>query len=180
MGGRVIVRTRNNRRVVRAFTLLEMLVTVAIIAIVAVMVIPGAADDSRLRLAAASAVIISDIEYAQAATLANPEQPLAVVFQPGRNLYFLADAAAPGVPVTRPDTGDPYVVTIGIDRAAAAEGVSFTVTDMPSNMLVFQAQGGLDDFTISPVVRLAVGATWLDVSISPTTGQISESAGTDT
>ena len=172
-----MTRNRTRRRLVRAFTLFEMLVTVAIIATVAVMVIPGAGNDSRLRLAAASSVLISDIEYAQAATLARPEQPLAIVFRPAQNLYYVADAAAPGIPITRPDNGEFYVVTIGVDRAAAAVGVTFAVTDVPSDTLVFQAQGGLADFTIDPVVRFTLGDVWLDVAVSPTTGQVTEAAG---
>jgi prepilin-type N-terminal cleavage/methylation domain-containing protein len=176
MGDRRLMRiaTRPARR---GFTLFEILVTIAVIGIVAAVILPGIGDDRALRLSALSTVLISDIEYAQAATIANPETPIVVQFSPANNMYWLATAAVPNFPISRSDTGDYYFVVLGTGRASSAPGATLTVADMPNARLTFQAQGGLDDFTVNPVVRLNLDGRWRDIAITPTTGQISETSG---
>jgi prepilin-type N-terminal cleavage/methylation domain-containing protein len=161
----------------RAFTLLEVLVTITIIAVIAVMVAPSFSDDTRLRLMAASAIVGSDIEFAQIMTISEPDDPIVVRFDTDQDRYWLAYASDPETPMTRPDTGDTYLVAMGNGRAAAAAGVTISTTDIPDDILAFNAQGGVEDFTTHPTVRLALNGRWIDVSIAPSTGTITETDG---
>jgi len=161
----------------KGFTLLEVLITITIIAVIAVMVAPSFSDDTRLRLMAASAVLSSDIELAQVMTISQPDEPVVVVFDPDQDRYWLAYASAPDVPITRSDTGTPYRVVMGQGRAAAAIGVTFSTTDITGDILKFNAQGGIEDFTTQPTITLSLSGRWIDVTIAPSTGSITETSG---
>jgi len=160
----------------RAFTLLEMLIVITIIATIAALVIPSFNDDSRLRLMAASSVITSDIELAQVMTISQPDQPMVVRFEPDHHRYHLARASDPATPINREDTGEPYRVTLGQGRASTAEGVTFTTAEIPDNTLAFNPQGGVDDFTTSPRITLSLAGRTITLDISASTGSITETA----
>ncbi|UCD75599.1 MAG: prepilin-type N-terminal cleavage/methylation domain-containing protein [Phycisphaerales bacterium] len=161
----------------RGFTLLEMLVTLTIIAIVATMVIPAFRDDSLLRVMAAASVMSSDIEMAQMMTIADPDRPVVVRFDPDDSRYWLARADDPDNPVAREDTDEPYLVVLGLDRAIAAAGVTFTVSGMNQSTLTFNEQGGLDDFTATPQITLAMDDETIIISVGATTGTITQTGG---
>ena len=52
---------------------------------------PAFQEDNRLRLTAASAILASDIEYAQVLNIAHPDEPVVVVFDADGATYWLAD-----------------------------------------------------------------------------------------
>jgi prepilin-type N-terminal cleavage/methylation domain-containing protein len=160
-----------------AFTLLEVLVVITILAVVAVLAAPSFSDDARLRLMAASTILGSDIELAQVMTISQPENPVVVTFDVSQNRYWLAYASAPEVPTTRADTGDAYLVVIGEGRAAAAIGVTLTTTAITDDILAFNAQGGLEDFTTQPKITLTLNGQWIELAIAPSTGTITETNG---
>ncbi len=165
------------RPIRRAFTLLEMLVVVTIIGTAAVLVLPSFNDDTRLRLMAATAVMTSDIEYAQVMTISRPDDPVVIRFDPPRNQYWLSLESAPGTPITREGDGEPYLVTMGQGRASTATGVTFTVTGMDADTLIFNPQGGLEDFANAPVITLSLTGQTTRIDIATSTGSITETAG---
>ena len=75
-------------RVHRAYTLVEMLLTVAILAIAATMVIPSMGDSDTLRVQAAIRVIVADLTFAQSDALAF-QQRRAIVFNEATNSYAI-------------------------------------------------------------------------------------------
>jgi prepilin-type N-terminal cleavage/methylation domain-containing protein len=158
-----------------AFTLLEILVTLTVIAAIAAVVMPLMSDDSRLRVMAASSLVTSDIEAAQVMTIATPDKPVVVRFDPDTSTYWLAYATTPDTPITRDDTGEAYQVTLGQGRARAAGGVNITLESVTANTITFAAHGGLNDFTATPVIRLARNAQGIQLTIAPNTGSITES-----
>jgi len=164
-----------SRSVRSAFTLLEMLVALTILAAVASVVAPMLSDDSRLRAMAASCVLSSDIELAQVMTISHPDKPVVVRFAANAPRYWLAYASTPDTPLLREDNGEPYDVTLGFGRARGADGVTIALDQVTSNTITFAAHGGLDDFTHSPVVRLARNTRGIQLAISPNTGSIRES-----
>jgi prepilin-type N-terminal cleavage/methylation domain-containing protein len=163
-----------NRQSRRAFTLIEMLVALTVIAAVAAVVVPLMSDQSRLRVMAAAGVLSSDIELAQVMTIAHPDEPVVVRFDPDGGRYWLAYASDPETPLPREDTGEDYMIIFGAGRARGALGVTLTVEDVPGNALTFAAHGGLADFTISPRVKMANGSRGIQLAITPNTGSITE------
>jgi prepilin-type N-terminal cleavage/methylation domain-containing protein len=162
----------------RAFTLLELLVAIAILSLLVAAIVPAMSDDSDVRLRSTAAVVISDIEYAQVMTISDPREPVMVVFDPRDATYWLAFESDPAQPIARPGSGEPYEVTFGHGRAWAAEGVILSVANMPGNTLRFNAQAGLKDFTSAPAIRLEIAGgrsnSRIDINIAPITGRITE------
>ncbi|MEM7228247.1 MAG: type II secretion system protein, partial [Planctomycetota bacterium] len=132
----------------RAFTLIEMLMVISIMAMTVVMVLPMVSSDTQPRLRAASVVLRSDIEMAQVLTSSNPTTPVVVHFAADGSGYHLAYRSAPKVPIVRSDTGEPYDEKIGVGRLTSAEGVTISLTDVPDGVLAFNAQNGVEDFTL--------------------------------
>ena len=163
------------------FTLLDMLVTMAVMLIVAAIVLPGSAvgSDAQSRLLAAASIVASDLEFAQVQNITNPEEPVVVRFDVTQNRYWVAFADATETPMSRPDNGEPYEVRLGIGRAAAAAGAVLSVDGITSNTLKFNAQGGIDSLTNSPVITLDLEARWYTLTINPITGSILDDRGTD-
>jgi prepilin-type N-terminal cleavage/methylation domain-containing protein len=162
-------------RSIAAFTLLEMLVTLTVIAAIAAVVAPMLSDDTRLRVMAASSIMSSDIELAQVMTISHPDLPVTVKFDADKATYWLAYAVAPDTPITRDDTGEPYSVTLGAGRARGAAGVTLALDQMTGGAMTFAAHGGLTDFTTTPLIKFACGTRGIQLSIAPDTGSITES-----
>lgn len=161
----------------RGFTLLEMLVTITVVAVVAALVAPMFSDDNRLHLMAGSSVLASDIELAQVMTISFPDRAVVVRFDPTTQTYWLAYSTDPETPLNRTDTGEPYLVTLGQGRALSAQGVQMTPVQVANNMLEFNAQGGLVDFTATPSIQLTRGGSKIILAIAASTGTISETGG---
>lgn len=158
----------------RAFTFIELMVTVTIIAIISVMVMPLLGNDDRAKLMAATQLIMSDIENAQVLTIALPEDPIIVRLDPANNRYWLAPADDPETPILHESTGQPYLVTFGQGRALVADGVVFTVASCPNNKIEFDANGALVDFTAAPTITITCGDETVEVFVAPTTGTVFE------
>lgn len=168
--------TTSRSTIRRGFTLLEMLVTISIIAVAAVLVAPAFNDDARLRLTAASSVLSSDIELAQVMNISYPASPVIVRFEPENQRYWLAYADTPDTPLTREVNGQPYLVEFGVGRASSAADVTFTVDQMTDDTLAFNAQGGLTNYQVTPTIELCRADSAVTLSVAPTTGTVTESA----
>ncbi|MCA9295756.1 MAG: prepilin-type N-terminal cleavage/methylation domain-containing protein [Phycisphaerales bacterium] len=166
-----IPRTVTRRR--GGFTLLEMIIAITILAMTATLVIPMVTSDTAARLRAASVVVRSDIELAQVMTSADPSDPVVMVFNADGKSYALCFASDTTTPITR-QNGGAYQETMGVGRLSSCTNVVFTLTDMPDNTLMFNAHGGLEDFTLSPIITLILDGNSVQLMIAPTTGTISE------
>lgn len=158
----------------RAFTLLELMITVTIIAVVASVVVPMLKDDNRVRVIAAAGLISSDLELAQVMTISYPKDPVVVRFDPENRAYWLAFASDPETPIARNDTGQPYRVVLGESRAITAQGVSFELKDVADNTIEFNAQGGLMEFASAPEIVLTRGDSSMSLAIAASTGTITQ------
>jgi prepilin-type N-terminal cleavage/methylation domain-containing protein len=161
----------------RAFTLVEVMITVTIIALMAALVVPLMGDDNRVRLIAATSVLRSDIELAQVMTMAYPQDPVVVRFDADKQTYWLAFQSDTETPISRVDNGEPYVVQFGAGRAMTADGVQIELSQVLNDTLTFNAQGGIVDFTDSPMIELSRGGSALTLAVAPTTGTITELEG---
>lgn len=167
-------RARQRMALWRAFTLVELLVVVAIIAVTAAFVLPRLTDDAALRVRGAASILISDIEYAQVLTISHPDNPVVVRFDAPASRYWLAYAATPDTPIMRDGTHIPYDVTFGAGRAAPVGDVGISLQDLPGDTLAFDTTGGLVDFSTTPRITLTAGERAVTLVIAPMTGSISE------
>jgi hypothetical protein len=154
------------------------MITVTIIAIIASVVVPMLNDDNRVRLMAAAGILSSDIELAQVMTLSYPKDPVIVRFDPENERYWLAFLSDPETPMSRNDTGQPYLVVFGEERAATAQGVGFRLNNVKDDALIFDAQGALVDFGSTPQIELNRGEAAITLAISASTGTITQLNGT--
>lgn len=163
----------------RGFSLIDTMMAVVILAIVVAVALPALNNNDRLRIRAAAAILTSDIEFAQSMTIAYPNDPVVLVFTPSTQTYYLAHESDTSTPLTRPDTGEVYVVTLGDGRARVAAGVEFQLGGMPDNQMTFDPVGGLKSHTSSPRIRLLTstdpGSPSVFVVIDSMTGTITES-----
>jgi prepilin-type N-terminal cleavage/methylation domain-containing protein len=165
---------KRRRRHGPGFTLFEMLVTISIIAIVVVAVAPRSGNNARLRVMAASTIITSDLELAQVMTIAHPDRPVVVRFEPSKEQYWLAYADAPDTPITREETGEDYIVTLGQGRASSAAGVDIIVHNAPDKTITYNAQGGLENFIADIRIKLTLDGEQINLDLSPATGRVTE------
>lgn len=165
----------------RGFTLIELLVAITVLAVIFAIAAPMMSDDTSLRMRATSGILMSDIEYAQVSSISFPNDPIAIRFNPADAQYWLADADTPDTPMTRPDTGEPYLVTLGEGRASSALGLTLAVENMTDNTITFNEQGGLTQLGASPTIMLGSVHDSIDlvlrIEIDPTTGSLAESFG---
>lgn len=109
----------------RAFTLVEVLVVLAVMAIVAAMVVPSIVAAEEFNVQAATRRIVGDIAYAQNDAVAR-RAVRHVVFESDENRYRLTDSL--DVPLPAPWLGGDYRVDFDEDRAYSGvtlEGVNF-------------------------------------------------------
>jgi hypothetical protein len=122
-------------------------------------------------------MLTSDIEFAQVTSIASPDRQLVIRLDPEESAWWLAEVSTPEDPILRPDTGEPYVTTLGKGRALSAAGTTLEIAGLSDRTLAFDAQGGLVDFTATPSITLAAGDDWIRLDIAATTGTVSETAG---
>ncbi len=159
------------------FTLIDIMVTLTIIAVMATVLLPRMDDGGRLRLMAGSRLLASDIEMAQIMTIANPADPIVVKFEPTLGTYWLAPASDPDNPILRPGATQLYKVVFGQGRGRTAKDVTFALSDVTGDVLTFNEQGGILDPTLEPQIKLKRGSRWITLTVSTMTGTISETAG---
>lgn len=158
----------------RAFTLIEILIVVVIIAMVGALAIPYFSRDHRDRSLAAASLLQADLRFAQLATMASPQDPLIVRFKEDGTGYWLARLSAPNDPIVRPDTGAVWNITMGVDRARRSRNVSLATSGINSGMLRFTPLGSVHGASGTPTITLSAagggsGGTCV-VTVDPTTG----------
>lgn len=161
-----------------AFTLLEMLIAVAVLATIAALLVPTSSHvNDRARLNAASWILASDLEVAQILSITSPGDPVVVRFDPPNARYWLAYSSDPDEPLIRADTAEPYIVTLGEGRAATAVNVLMQTRNMSNNTVRFDPHGGLSNFNSTPAIIFRMRDNefpQMQLTISPMTGTVSE------
>ena len=156
----------------RAFTLIEMMIAMVVIAIMAVVVMPALAPEDAIKLVSASNMLASDLEYAQSASLSGPTDPIVVVFDADAPRYWLARASDPDSPIERPGSADAYLMEMGVGLARQLDGIEFEVANVSDNSIQYDAFGRLDQLD-NAFVRIHNHTGEIFVSISASTGSVS-------
>ncbi|MBL8746153.1 MAG: hypothetical protein JNK58_07335 [Phycisphaerae bacterium] len=126
----------------RAFTLLDLMLTIAILAIISVVAAPSLRPNDSLKLISAATILAADLEYAQSATLEHPADPTVVRIDAEKKTYWLARASDPESPINRPD-GSPYEVVFGAGANNYLAGIGLSAKELPASAVTFDAFGRL-------------------------------------
>jgi len=152
--------------------MINLLVSMAILVLVASVAIVSLAPDDRARVLGGADLLASDLEHAQALSMVTPDDPIVVRIDALNDGYWLERRSEPDVAITRPD-GTPYVVIFGSGDAATYTGVDLSIVAGADNAAVeFDAFGRL--VTLSDAVFLfSMGEEDVWLSASSSTGFVS-------
>lgn len=155
-----------------AFTIIELLISLAFLAILAALAVPLAGDSDELRLDAARRLLTSDLEHTQILAITHPQDEYCLVIHDDGLGWHIAITSDPQTPMLELLTEDPLLLTIGEGRGAPAVGVALN-TNATNNIIAFDPNGGLSDFTLETSVSLSIGESESTLSISASTGTLS-------
>ncbi len=160
------------------FTMLELLVVVAIIAIAAAIVVPMASSAGTMQLRAAVTMVAADLEYAKSMSISRGKR-YSVVFDSGAESYRITDPN--GTTISHPikGPGSAYAVDFrGDGRLKDVEIVSASF-DGPSAVSfdylgIPYSAGATPAALLNPgVITLRAGGSTRTVQVEPVTGYIS-------
>lgn len=155
----------------RAFTIVELLIVVVLMAIAATMVMPLFADSGATRLRAATRLLVADLAFAQIESITHADDTCVMSFDQANGAYTIAKSSAPTTPMTDPITNQPYVTQFGSGRASETAGVSIQAYSLGGdNKIVFGQYGEIDQ-TTAATITLQSGVLTMTVQIDPTSGE---------
>lgn len=167
----------SSRRKRYAFSLVELLIVITLIAIAASLAGPLLSDTDGTRLKAAGRLLVADLAFAQMESITHADDLCRVTFDQASGSYTLAKSSAPTTPMTNPGTNRPYVTQFGIGRASELSGVSIQGYSLGGdNVLAFGVLGETDQAT-SATITLEAGGQSLTIQIDPSTGEASIQGG---
>ena len=155
----------------RGLPLMELVVTVAILSVVASMLIPLLGNDDGNRLGVATILLRDDLEQARFRTVADPQRPLAGVLDGDGLGWRVVDPAMPDVPSAR-DDGSPWTIRAGSGRGAGMDGVRITLEGVSSDMLDFDESGSVRDRSATPRFRMHSGHRIQVLEVGAVTGLV--------
>lgn len=127
-------RTRPNPR---AFTLIDILVTMAVLSIVLFAVMPLFTRDERTRLVAAANLLTADLQNARMLSVQSPGDSTRVVISPLGAGWFLARESEPTQPMDLPTgVGGEWRIVFGEGPASNLWGVRLSVKDTDPDAIV--------------------------------------------
>ena len=155
----------------RGLTLLEMTMTMVILAIVASILVPLMGDDSHGRIGAATILLRDDLEQARFRTVADPENPLAFRIDDDQMGWQLIDPRYPSQPITR-DDGSAWAIRSGEGRGAGMPGVHFALSGTSQPTLEFDESGSILDRSAAPIITISCQEHSQTLKIGAVTGII--------
>src|SRR5690606_2920334 len=125
----IVPRMQTQARRASAFTLVELLIALAIMAIALGIAVPTLRPNARARLISAAELLASGLEYAQSLAIAAPTNFAMGRFDPDAAegpTYWIAYESDPDKPIAKLYSSDAHLVTFGAGDAAQLEGVEIT------------------------------------------------------
>jgi prepilin-type N-terminal cleavage/methylation domain-containing protein len=163
--------------VLRAFTLIEVLVVVTVIAIAGAIVVPQMLKAGTLQIQAGGRMVIADLLYAQNEAIAQAAVRR-VVFDPAQNRYRLTDGSGVALQASwRSGGSNTADYSVDFNRDTRFSGVKLSAADFGGTQTIeFDAlgtpsAGGTVDLTAGNVhYRIAVAPFTGRVTIAPASG----------
>lgn len=156
----------------RGLTMIELVMTMTILAIVAAIALPMFGNSAGGKIAATAILLRDDLEQARFRSVANPAQPRAIVVDSDGLGWRLVDPSAPASAINR-DDGSEWVVRLGEDRAVGLDGVALALGGMGQEnqkMLAFDESGAVWDRSAQPRIRLSCSDRTQTLIIGAVTG----------
>lgn len=156
----------------RAFTMIELMLSLSVLAIACALIIPLSGSTTLARADAAARILRADIEYAQVRTIAHPNDPVSIVLAEDGSGWWVARASDTGVPLPHETTGEPYEVILGHGRASMTASVGVDSTGLHGRILRFDSLGGLSGHVANPVFSLRCETSEVQLTVHASTGFI--------
>ncbi|MEO1237544.1 MAG: prepilin-type N-terminal cleavage/methylation domain-containing protein [Planctomycetota bacterium] len=153
------------------FSMVEVIVVVAVLAVIAALVVPNFRGQDTTKLRSAARLLAADLDTAKAESITHADDLRLVVFDTTDHTYHVAAASDTATPITNPFDGRPYLVDFGTGRASALSGVTIQSVDLDGDdELGFGLYGELDQ-TAAATVTLAAGGRTVTLTVDPATGE---------
>ena len=171
------------RKTSGAFTLIEILIVLAIMGISMAIVVPMIGDRSSLKVAAAARKVIADLNYIQNMAIATQKSHFIRFDDSGYDLAWRETTTV--TQLTHPINKTPFVVGFGSSATdASLVDVSIESADIGGKKtLAFDAFGGpqsydantdtLTDLSSPATIKIECGESSMTIQIQPFTGEIS-------
>jgi prepilin-type N-terminal cleavage/methylation domain-containing protein len=147
------------------FTVIELLIVIALISIMAAIVVPMATDTSDFQVKAAAETLVAALEHAQTEAIVRQE-PVTVTFDLTAETYSLSNASGP---LIHPIDKKTYVVGLG-PSSDLPEVVIVSASFGGSNTVTFDVLGAPD---AAGTVKLQAGVEVYTVDVMAATGLVS-------
>lgn len=159
---------------IRAFTLIEVLLIVLLLAVTAALAAPMFSGDDATKLRAAAQVLIADLAFAQMESIAHGDDPRVVVFDTVNHGYYIAAESDDETPITNPVGNLPYQVRFGQGAAANWAGVTISTLELDDedDILGFGIYGQLDQ-PDPAAITLSCNSSTITITLDPVTGEAS-------
>jgi prepilin-type N-terminal cleavage/methylation domain-containing protein len=167
---------------VRAFTLIEILVVVVILGIAAAIVVPAIGSRSDLKATSAARMIMADLIYTQNRSISQQKWHYVRFDKTAQSYEVLEQITPSAVLIKHPVEASNFVVKIGSGGAKPIQDVTFdTITFDGKTVLAFDELGtpySYDVATNTPTamaagkVTLACGTFKLTITIEPFSGEL--------
>ncbi len=148
----------------KAFTLTEVIVVVAIVAIAAAVVIPNAINTSDLQVISAARMVTTDLQYAQDQAI-TAQGPVTVTFDPNTERYTLSNASGT---LIHPITKDAYVVDFRAQTGFGSVDI-VSVNFGGANLVTFDELGTPN---VAGTVILQAGPHVYTIDVAALTGRV--------
>ena len=161
-----------------AFTFIELLIVIVIMAILAVAAMPDPITEAKEQGRSACMRFEADVIYARSLSIARPDDLASIVVDEEADTYQLERASQPGIAVLHPLTGKPFVRAFGPGGDPGLEhvGIVYYAFEGDDGKLGLDALGGTDQETPAVLRFESAGATY-EVSVSPVAARVNISAG---
>src|SRR5262249_35161651 len=154
---------RQPKSVRAAYTYIELMISVVVLAIVTMLVIPDDKGAAAQELDSAAGRLQADVAFARSRSVARPDEPVVLKIDPTNNRYWIAKQSSPDTPITHPLTGMPYLVQFGNSGVPDGKHITLQTLDLGGdNVLAFDSSGATDQATAA-VLKVSVGTAGYEV-----------------